>query len=117
MNVIKLLIDILEKEFTFPVQKQGSLTDKNAYPESFFTFWLNDTVSEDFFNNNETKVIWDIDLNFYTCNFEKLNEVFNNALDILKINGFSLTGYGYDMPVENPDYDGRGIRLLYIEQL
>lgn len=32
------LIEILSG-FGFPVFRQGSLTDTDAYPDSFFTFW------------------------------------------------------------------------------
>ena len=64
-DVKNLLIDTLTEEYNYPVILQGSLSTDDVYPESFFTFWNNNTADEAFFDNEETQTIWDFDLNFY----------------------------------------------------
>ena len=46
------LIKILES-FNFPVFQQGTLNKDDPYPESFFTFWNNDSADNEFYDNKE----------------------------------------------------------------
>jgi len=60
MDVKTLLLTTLES-FNYPVYLQGSLSDKDAYPDAFFTYWNNYTDDEAFYDNTEHQVIWNFD--------------------------------------------------------
>lgn len=62
-----LLIETLEP-LGFPIKLQGSLGQDEQYPDSFFTFWNNDSYDEEFYDNKEHETVWDFDLNFYSNN-------------------------------------------------
>lgn len=109
-----LLIKTLES-FGYPILRQGSLSESDAYPEHFFTFWNNTADGDGFYDNTETRTIWDFDLNFYSIDpaltYSKLLE----AKIKLKEAGFIVTGKGYDVPSDEPTHTGRGINVLYLE--
>ena len=116
MNVKQLLIDTLST-FNYPVILQGSLSDENPFPPSFFTFFNNDTADDNFFDNNETETIWDFDLNFYSDDPALVNSVLVTAKPLLKAAGFIVDGKGYDVLSNNPTHTGRAINIQYIEKV
>lgn len=117
MDVKQLLIDTLSAVFDYPIILQGSLSDEDEFPDSFFTFFNNDTVDEAFFDNNETETIWDFDLNFYSIDPALVNSVLVEAKPLLKAAGFLVDGKGYDVLSNNPTHTGRAINILYIEKV
>ena len=112
----ELLIETLEQNFTYEVILQGSMAEDDEYPESFFTFFNNDTTSIDFFDNEETRTVWDFDLNFYSVNPTLVNEILPEAKRLLKAEGFIIDGKGYDVLSDEPTHTGRGINVVYIER-
>ena len=116
VDVKGLLIETLET-FQYPVYLQGSLSDEDEFPDSFFTFFNNDTVDSNFFDNQETETIWDFDLNFYSNDPTLVNSVLVQAKSLLKEVGFIVDGKGYDVLSNNPTHTGRAINVLYIEKV
>lgn len=116
MDVKQKLIDVVEA-FGFPVFLQGSLQESEPYPDSFFTFWNNETTDESFYNNVETAVTWDFDLNFYSCDAALVNSMLLQAKAALKADGFIVSGRGYDVASDEPTHTGRGINVTFIERL
>lgn len=110
-----LLIKALE-HFGFPIFQQGSLNKDDPYPDSFFTFWNNDSADDDFYDNKENRYIWDFDVNFYSNDPELVNTKLLEAKKILKQNGFIVHGKGYDVASDEPTHTGRGINVLKIEK-
>lgn len=115
MDVKQEFIDVIET-FDYPVFLQGSLGDE-AYPDSFFTFWNNDTFDDAFYDNSETQVVWDFDLNFYSDNPSLVNSILLEAKSKLKAKGFIVDGFGYDVVSDEPTHTGRGINVLFIERM
>ena len=109
-----LLIDIVSK-FGYPVLRQGSLAPDDPYPEHFFTFWNNSSDGDGFYDNSETRTIWDFDLNFYSVNPLLTYSKLIDAKTELKNAGFIVSGKGYDVATDEPTHTGRGINILYIE--
>lgn len=109
-----ILINTLEK-FGFPVMLQGSLAEDEPYPESFFTFWNNDTESNMFYDNKEHATVWDFDVNFYSADPEKVDKILNEAKNALKNEGFIISGKGHDVASDEPTHTGRGLRALFKE--
>lgn len=110
----QLLITLLES-FGYPVFLQGSLSEDEAYPESFFTFWNNETPDGSHYDNNAINYIWNFDVNFYSVDPELVNTMLLNAKALLKQNGFIVGGKGYDIASDEPTHTGRGINVLIVE--
>lgn len=115
-DVKLLLINTLTNEFGFSVYLQGSLSDSETYPDSFFTYWNNDTSDDAFYDNTETQTIWDFDLNFYSNNPVLVNSILLEAKSVLKALGFIINGSGYDVISDEPTHTGRGINLIYVQR-
>ena len=110
-----LLIKTLEP-LGYPIFQQGSLSEDEPYPESFFTFWNNETNGDEFYDNEEHSYIWDFDLNFYSSDPELVNTKLLEAKTLLKKVGFTVTGKGYDVVSDEVTHTGRGINILKIEK-
>lgn len=109
-----LLISTLEP-LGFPIKLQGSIEADEAYPESFFTFWNNDTEGDQFYDNEEHSYLWDFDLNFYSSDPAIISTTLMEAKQLLKQQGFIVPGKGYDVASDEPTHTGRGIHVLKIE--
>lgn len=110
----ELLITLLES-FNYPVFLQGSLSENEAYPESFFTFWNNETPDGSHYDNEAINYVWNFDVNFYSIDPELVNTMLLNAKTLLKQNGFIVGGKGYDVASDEPTHTGRGINVLIVE--
>lgn len=115
-DVKTLLINTLITEFGYPVILQGSMPEDEGYPESFFTFFNNDTVGDGYYDNEENMTIWDFDLNFYSTDPSEVNTTLLTAKKKLKAEGFIVDGKGYDVISDEPTHTGRGINLIYMER-
>lgn len=109
-----LLIQTLQP-LGYPIFLQGSLSDNDVYPESFFTFWNNAVDGDAFYNNVENEYIWDFDLNFYSSDPQLVNTKLLEAKELLKDKGFIATGKGYDVASDEITHTGRGIHIYKIE--
>ena len=101
----------------YPVFKQGSLSENDPYPDHFFTFWNNTADGDSFYDNDETSIIWDYDLNFYTIDPNLTSSKLMEAKSILKETGFIATGAGYDVESDEPTHTGRGMNVFYRQKL
>lgn len=108
------LINLLES-FGYPVFLQGSLTEDDPYPESFFTIWNNDSYDGDHYDNDAIYYVWNFDVNFYSTDPTLVNAMLLEAKAVLKANGFIVNGKGYDVASDEPTHTGRGINALIID--
>lgn len=111
----ELLISLLET-FGYPVRLQGSLAKDEKYPESFFTFWVNDTTDGSHYDNDAIAFVWDFDINFYSVNPTLVNNTIPAVRALLKSHGFIMSGKGYDVASDEPTHTGQGINTLIIER-
>lgn len=107
-----LLISTLEA-LGFPVMLQGSLLPEESYPDNFFTYWNDSADGTSFYSNTEGAILWAYSLNFYSVDTVLTNTVLLEAKELLKREGFTVSGAGYDVPSDEPTHTGRGISLLY----
>ena len=107
-----LIISTLSK-LGYPVKQQGSLQPEEEYPDHFFTFWNDAADGGSFYNNNETAVMWEYSINFYSIDPEKIGSEFLKAKQLLKAAGFIVTGLGHSVLSDEPTHTGRGITALY----
>lgn len=117
MTAIKDILSDALVSFGYPIYQQGSLSDTDQYPDSFFTFFNNESNDSLFFDNQETMTIWDFDLNIYSIDPEVVNTALLEAKPLLKAAGFIVDGAGYDVMSDGTTHTGRGINILYIEKV
>lgn len=110
-----LLIQTLEP-LGYPIFQQGTLNEDDGYPESFFTFWNNDSYDGKHYDNEAINCIWDFDVNFYSSDPALVNTKLIEAKTKLKQQGFVVSGKGYDVASDEPTHTGRGINVLKIEK-
>lgn len=110
-----LLISTLEP-LGFPIFQQGSLNSNEAYPNSFFTFWNNESYGGSYYDNNAKVTVWDFDLNFYSNDPELVNTKLLEAKAKLKEKGFIINGKGYDVASDEKTHTGRGINVVKVEK-
>lgn len=108
------LIEILES-LGYPVYRQGSLTEDEPYPDSFFTFWNVDSPDHAYYDNTDYGTNWDFDVNFYSNNPSLTYSVLADARTLLKSNNWIIPGKGYDVPSDEPTHTGRGMTALYLQ--
>lgn len=114
VNVEDLLIETLSS-LNYPVFRQGSLTEDEPYPDDFFTFWNISSSDDDFYDNKETRTIWEYRICFYSNNPQHTYDVLREAILELKQCGFIIDGKGYDVASDEITHTGRGVSALYIE--
>ena len=109
------LIALLET-FGYPVRLQGSIAENEQYPDSFFTFWNNDTFDGSHYDNDAINYVWDFDVNFYSINPTLVNNILLDVRTLLKSNGWIISGKGYDVATDEPTHTVRAINAIYIER-
>lgn len=110
-----LLVTLLES-FGYPVFLQGTLHEGEPYPDSFFTYFNNDSNDWNHYDNNPTGYIWDFDVNFYSNDAELVETKIEEARVLLKQNGFIISGKGHDVMSDEPTHTGRGFDAQKIER-
>lgn len=113
--MVDLLIGTLEK-MGYPVKRQGSLLENEPYPESFFTFWNDDTTGQSHYNNEENVILWEYSVNFYSSNTKSVNTKLLEAKKLLTEAGFTVSGAGYDVASDEITHTGRGISVYYAQR-
>ncbi len=101
----------------YPVILQGGLAQDAPYPASFFTFWNNESFEKKSYDNRETLIEWDFDLNFYSNDPALVNSKLLDAKIALKRAGFIVGGAGYDVLSDEPTHTGRGTQVIYLERV
>lgn len=108
------LIEVLSS-FGYPVYRQGSMSNDDVYPETFFTFWNNDSPDHAHYDDTEYGTEWDFDVNVYSSNSELTYSVLANARIALKAAGWIIPSKGYDVASDEATHTGRGINAIYLQ--
>ncbi|MBO7339614.1 MAG: hypothetical protein J6U66_06055 [Lachnospiraceae bacterium] len=107
------LLETLKK----PVMRQGSLGPDKAYPDTFFTFWNSDEDGESFYDNDETAVVYLFDVMVYSTDPTQAYGLLTQARNLLKTNGWIITGRGFDVPSDEITHVGRGMTVAFYQNL
>ena len=108
------LITLLES-FGFPVYRQGSLTEENGYPESFFTFWNNDAPDHSYYDNTDYGTDWNFNVYFYSTDPELVYKTITDARLLLKQNKWVVPTKGFDVRSDLATHTGRGLTIFYLD--
>lgn len=99
------LITLLES-FGFPVFLQGSINSLDEYPDTFFTFWNFDTPETAFYDDDAGRAVWGFWIYFYSVDPELVEQMPENARQLLKANDWILQGKANDISVDKPTHTG-----------
>lgn len=110
------LIEILS-QFEVPVYRQGSMSDDDKYPETFFTFWNNESLAHSYYDDDDYSIEWNFDVNIYSSNPTTAYSMLLNARRALKQNGWTIGSYGYDVASDEATHIGRGFNALFLQIL
>lgn len=103
------------EEVGLTYSRQGSFTEGEELPESFFTFWNADTESIFHYDDDDHKTQWFWYVYLYTKNPAIMYSKLEEFIKLAKEKGFNVDGKGIDIPSDVPDYLGRYVRLTYVE--
>ena len=109
-----LLLEVLES-FEYPVYRQGSMSDSDTYPDTFLTFWNNESVDHSHYSDSEYGTVWDFDVNVYSNNPSLTYSLLLEIRSALKQSGWIVPGKGYDVTSDEETHTGRGINALFLE--
>lgn len=97
------------------VRRQGSITDTEQYPQSFFTFWNDDSPDHAHYDNDNYGTDWVFSVNAYSTDPAETYQMISDARDALKAAGWVVTSRGYDVTSDVTSHTGRGFRAEYLE--
>lgn len=109
-----VLIGLLES-LGYPVYRQGSITENEPYPDSFFTFWNNDSPDHAHYDNDNYGTEWNFNVYFYSTDPELTYSKLSDARILLKQNGWIVPSQGYDVRSDEPTHTGRGLTVFFLE--
>ena len=109
-----VLIELLDT-LGYPVYRQGSLTEDQSYPDSFWTFWNVDSPDHAHYDNNNYGTEWNFEINFYSVDPEQTYSAISDARILLKQNNWVVPSKGYDVQSDEASHTGRGLTVFYLE--
>lgn len=107
------LIKVLSS-FGYPVIRQGSMTEDEAYPPTFFTIWNNQETEDKAYDNVTKAVLYNYDVNVYSSDPERAYELLREARKALHDNGFSTPDRGHDVMSDETTHIGRGMNVTIV---
>lgn len=111
------LINVLETICPNNVYLQGTLAEDEPYPESFITFWTNDTADHAHYDNDVNSYDWRFNVIYYSSDPAKVATVPETIRGLLKAAGFIPQGKGFDIPSDEPTHTGWTMDFIKAEYL
>ena len=108
------LITILNS-LGYPVYRQGSMSNDEAYPETLITFWNNDSPDHAHYDNDGYGTAWDFNVYVYSSNPIMTYSVLLDIRKALKEAGWAVPSKGFDVQSDEPTHTGRGLEVFYLE--
>lgn len=99
----------------YPVFRQGSLTENEPYPDTFITFWNNESPDHAYYDNTDFGTAWAFSVYVYSNDPALTYSVLDQIRQILKNDNWIVPGKGYDATSDEPTHTGRGIEIFYLE--
>ena len=113
VTTIKSLITLLES-FKVPVYRQGSMAQEATYPDTFITWWNNQTPDHAHYDNTDYGSELDFNVYVYSADPERTYTLLSEIRTELKKNGWIPTSQGFDTASDEPTHTGRGIEAFYL---
>lgn len=100
-----------------PVFLQGTIDYTDAFPETFITFFTDDTDDRSFYDDETKSVDWSFSVILYSSDPSVVNEAPDTIIDALEYDGFKPQGKGRDIPSGVPTHTGWAMDFIYTEYL
>lgn len=110
------LIAILS-QYKYPVFRQGSMSEDEAYPNTFFTFWNTSEDEHSPYDDDTIIVEYNFDIYVYSNDPELAYSLLSDARSELKKAGWIIMSRGYDVESDQSSHIGRGMAIAYLETL
>lgn len=104
-------------KFGYPVFLQGSMNADDPYPETFITFFSNDTPPISHYDNEAVSYAWDFSVMFYSSDPVLVNSKPEEIRAALKKAGFVSQGKGQDIASDEQSHTGWAMEFSYIERI
>ena len=114
MTMVDALIAILS-QINSNVYRQGTLNPDENYPDSFFTFWNNDSPDHAHYDNVDYGVAWNYSIFFYSTDPVEVYTVIESARTALKAAGWVVPSKGFDAVSDVSTHTGRGLQIYKLE--
>lgn len=101
--------------YGFPVMLQGTLNPEEDYPETFITFWTDDTSDGAHYDNETTSFDWTFSVCIYSSRPDIVNTLPVTMRADLTAAGFIPQGKGFDIPSSNPTHTGWALDVIGTE--
>lgn len=111
------LFNILNSIYPNKVFLQGTIDENEDYPDSFITFFTDDTEDRDFFNNNVNSINWTFSVIFYSSDPQLISVVPDEITTALKAQGFIPQGRGRDVLSDVPTHTGWAMEFIITEYI
>lgn len=108
------LIEVLE-QFGDPVRLQGSLNPDGEYPDSFWTFWVNDIPETGHYDNTPMGYVWNFWIYYYSIDAEQVEQVSLLAKRHLQEAGFTVPGKPVDVASDRKTHTGVMLTVKILE--
>lgn len=108
------LIDVLET-FGYPVFLQGSLNPDEPYPDTFITFFTDNTEDGSHYDDDVCSWIWEFSVILYSDDPEIVNSKPEEIRKALKAAGFIPQGKGNDVLSDEPTHTGWAMDFYIID--
>ena len=111
VTTIKSLITLLES-FKVPVYRQGSMEQEATYPDTFITWWNNQTPDHAHYDNTDYGSELDFNVYVYSADPERTYTLLSEIRTELKKNGWIPTSQGFDTASDEPTHTGTRNRSI-----
>ena len=112
--MVDALIAILS-EINSNVFRQGTLNPDEGYPESFFTFWNNNSNDHAHYDNVDYGTAWDFTIYFYSADPAEVYTAIESARTALQAAGWIVPSKGFDVVSDVSTHTGRGLQIYNLE--
>ena len=106
------LVTIL-RALGYPVFLQGTMNPNEPYPDSFFTYWNDETPDGNHYDNDAAAFNWRFSVYFYSIDPTAVNTVILQLRRVLRAAGWIVAGLGNDVASDEATHTGRGIEIFY----
>lgn len=111
-KLIKLL-----NTFGLPVYLQGTMSEDEDYPSSFFTFYNFEKKEGGFYSGRPTTINWGFWVFIYADDPEVVETKLDEAAALLRKNGWVIENKGEDVASDEPSHTGRMMTCRFLEYM
>ncbi len=111
------LFAALNDLFEGRVYLQGTIEPFEEYPDTFVTFFTNDTEDTEFFDNKVHSIDWTFSVILYSNEPDVIEYKPAEIIAALKAEGFIPQGRGRDIPSDVPTHTGWAMEFVITEYI